>query len=35
MNPIYIKEYIRIVGERNKHENVTSIWDELIKKVQP
>jgi len=34
MNPNYIKECIRIVGERNKHENLIAIWDNPIKKVQ-
>jgi hypothetical protein len=35
MNPNYIKECIRIVGEHNKHEDLITIWDEPIKKVQP
>jgi hypothetical protein len=35
MNPNYINECTKIVGEHNKHENVIAIWDELIKKVQP
>jgi len=35
MNPNYINEWSKIVGEHNKHENVIAIWDELIKKVQP
>jgi hypothetical protein len=35
MNLNYIKEYIRIVGKHNKHENLIVIWDESIKKVQP
>jgi hypothetical protein len=35
MNPNYLKECTRIVGKHNKHENVTSIWDELIKEIQP
>jgi len=35
MNPNYIKEYIRIIREYNKHENLIAIWDEPIKKVQP
>jgi hypothetical protein len=34
MNPKYIKECTKIVGEHNKHENL-AIWDEPIKKVQP
>jgi hypothetical protein len=32
MNPNYIKECIRIVGEHNKHENLITIWDEPITK---
>jgi hypothetical protein len=35
MNPNCIKECIRIVASHNKHENVITIWDEPIKKVQP
>jgi hypothetical protein len=35
MNPNYIKECTRIIGEQNKHENLIAIWDEPIKKVQP
>jgi hypothetical protein len=35
MNPNYIKEWTKIVGEYNKHENVIAIWDETIKNVQP
>jgi hypothetical protein len=35
MNPNYIKECIRIVGEHNKHENLITIGDEPIKNVQP
>jgi hypothetical protein len=35
MNSNYIKECTKIVGEHNKYENVTVIWDEPIKKVQP
>jgi hypothetical protein len=35
VNPNYIKECTRIVGEYDKHENVIAIWDEPIKKVQP
>jgi hypothetical protein len=35
MNPNYLKECIRIVGEHNKHENVIAIWDEAINKVHP
>jgi hypothetical protein len=35
MNPNYIKECIKIIGENNKYENLIAIWDELIKKVQP
>jgi len=35
MNPNYIKECIRSLGEHNKHENLIAIWDEPIKKVQP
>jgi hypothetical protein len=34
MNPNYVKECIKIIGKRNKHENVLVIWDELIKKVK-
>jgi hypothetical protein len=35
MNPNYIKECTRIVGKHNKlYENVITIWDEPIKKVQ-
>ncbi len=34
MNPNYIKEWSRITGEHNKHENVIAIMDEPIKKVQ-
>jgi hypothetical protein len=33
-NPNYIKECTRIVREHNKHENLITISDELIKKVQ-
>jgi hypothetical protein len=35
MNPNYIMECIEIVGEHNKLENVITIWDEPIRKVQP
>jgi hypothetical protein len=35
MNLKNIKECIKIVGEHNKHENLTTIWDEPIKKAQP
>jgi len=28
MNPNYIIECFRVVGEHNKHENVIAIWDE-------
>jgi hypothetical protein len=35
MNPNYIKECTRIIGEQNKQENLIAIWDEPIKKVQP
>jgi hypothetical protein len=35
MNPNYIKECTRIVGEQNKLENLIAIWDGPIKKVQP
>jgi hypothetical protein len=35
MNQNYIKKCTKIVGEHNKHENVITIWDEAIKKVQP
>jgi hypothetical protein len=35
MNPKYIKECTRIIGEHNKHENVITICGEPIKKVQP
>jgi hypothetical protein len=35
MNPNYIKECTKIVGEHNKLENVKAIWDEPITKVQP
>jgi hypothetical protein len=35
MNPNYIKECTRIIGEQNKHENLIAISDEPIKKVQP
>jgi hypothetical protein len=35
MNPNYIKECIKIVGEHNKYENVIVILDEPIKKDQP
>jgi hypothetical protein len=35
MNLNYIKEWTRIVGKHNKHENVIAIWDEPIKEVQP
>jgi len=35
MTPNYMKEGTRIVAEHNKHENLISIWDEPIKKVQP
>jgi hypothetical protein len=35
MNPNYIKECIRIIGEHNKHENLIAILDEPIKKAQP
>jgi hypothetical protein len=35
VNPKYIKECTRIVGKHNKHENVITICDEPIKKVQP
>ncbi len=35
MNPNYIRECTRIVGEHNKYENVIAIWDDPIKKVQP
>jgi hypothetical protein len=34
MNPNYIKECTKIVGEHNKYENVIVIWYEPIKKVQ-
>jgi hypothetical protein len=30
-----MKECTKIVEEHNKHENVITIWDEPIKKVQP
>jgi hypothetical protein len=33
MNPNYIKECIKIVGECNKHENLIAIWDGPIKKI--
>jgi hypothetical protein len=35
MNPNYIKECIKIIGEHNRHENLITIWDEPIKMVQP
>jgi hypothetical protein len=35
MNPNYIKECSKIIGEHNKHENPIAIWDESIKKDQP
>ncbi len=35
MNPNNVKECSKIVGECHKHENVRSIWDEPIKKIQP
>jgi hypothetical protein len=35
MNPKYLKGCIQIIGEHNKQENITVIWDEPIKKVQP
>jgi hypothetical protein len=35
MNPNYIKECIKIIGEHNEHENEIAIWDEPRKKVQP
>jgi hypothetical protein len=36
MNPKYIINYTRIVGEHNNlHENVIAIWDQPIKEVQP
>jgi hypothetical protein len=35
MNPNYIKESSKIVGEHDKYEKITIIWDEPMKKVQP
>jgi hypothetical protein len=35
MNPNYLKDCTRIIGEHNKHENLITIWDEPIKEVQP
>jgi hypothetical protein len=35
MNPNYVKECTRIVGEHNKHESLIGTWDEPIIKVQP
>jgi hypothetical protein len=35
MNPNYIKECTKIVGEHKKRENLIAIWDEPIKKGQP
>jgi hypothetical protein len=32
MNPNYIKECTRIIGEHNKHEILIAIWHEPIKK---
>jgi hypothetical protein len=35
MNPNYINECTRIVGEHDEHENLIAVWDEPTKKVQP
>ncbi len=35
MNPNYIKNCTRIIGEHNKQKQKIAMWDQPIKKVQP